>query len=360
MAARSASEPGEAGASAASPLRYAALLCVLLFSSGSLLLGGLWVWLPPLLLFGVAPLLELLLAERHEAARPPEAARGLVWQVIPGLMALWVLVLLGVFLWIVARGLPPLPVLAGMVFTVGMSLGGIGLNVAHELGHRPGRLERRVAVGLLVLLHYGHWRVEHTRGHHPRVGTPEDPASARRGESVYGFALRGALRGMRSGFRLEADRLRRAGLSAWSLKNEVLVAWLIQLLLSLLVLGLAGPETLAAWLAASAWAILLTETVNYTQHYGLQRRRLDDGRLEPVHAGLSWCSERALSRVVFLEMPRHADHHAHPARHFPELEHAPNAPRMPLGLLGQIVLALIPWVWFRVMNPRLDRLQLAT
>lgn len=343
-----------------SPARYLSVVVLLLAGSVSLRLGGAAVWGAPLVVLVVLPVMEMLWPEVHEAPVPSRAAAGWRYQATPALLALHQVWLVGSFLAVCATRSDPPWVLAGMITTLGMALGGIGLNVAHDLGHRPHRGAQRVALGLLSLMLYGHWRIEHTRGHHHRVGTPEDPATSRRGETLYAFALRSALGGMRSAWQSEAERLHRQDRSPWSLSNEVLAVWLLQAALVVAVGALAGPRALLLWLMACAVAILLTESVNYTQHYGLTRRKGPDGRWEPAGPALSWCSDRVLSRTIFLELPRHGDHHSHPLRPYGALEHTPSSPSSPLGLLGQIVMSLFPPVWFRVMNPRLDRLTRGT
>jgi len=186
------------------------------------------------------------------------------------------------------------------------------------------------------------------------VATPDDPASAPRGEVVYAFWLRSITGGLRSAWQLEARRLAAAGLPALHPRNEVLTGGLAQLALVLGVGAGLGPLAAVAFLGAALMGILLLETINYVEHYGLARKQLPGGRFERVSPAHSWTTDRPLGRVLLFELTRHADHHAHAGRPYPLLRHMDDAPELPQGYPAMLLLALLPPLWFRVMDPRVD------
>lgn len=156
-------------------------------------------------------------------------------------------------------------------FAVGLITGGVGITIAHELTHRASRMDRVVAKALLVSVGYGHFTVEHVRGHHVRVGTPDDPATAPRGMSVYRFVVRSVLGSFRHAWRLEAMRLEHEGRSPWSLRNWVLTGTLLSVLLLATATAFGGLKAACLFSLQAAWAVVLLEVINYIEHYGLQR-----------------------------------------------------------------------------------------
>jgi alkane 1-monooxygenase len=247
--------------------------------------------------------------------------------------------------------LPLVPWLATVMAT-GAVLG-FGLNLSHELGHKTSWLPRKVALFNTALGAYGHFSIEHNRGHHRQVSTPEDPASAKMGESIYRFVLREMPGAFWRAWRLETDRLQRRGMSAWHPDNEILQAGVVTLLLyGGLIIGLVGHMAWALSLVAFWGAFQLT-LANYIEQYGLQRRRLAGGRYEPCQPHHSWNSNHLVSNLVVFQLQRHSDHHAHPGRSYQSLRDFPDLPRLPSGYFGMFFLAYIPPLWFRVMNPRL-------
>ncbi|HYD78237.1 MAG TPA: alkane 1-monooxygenase, partial [Paucimonas sp.] len=212
------------------------------------------------------------------------------------------------------------------------------------------RLERAAGGILLATVCYGGFKIEHLYGHHVHVSTPLDASSARRGQSVYAFVPQAVSRNLRNAWRLEAERLRRRGLPAW--RNEVL-HWS---LLSLACAGAAwiafGPAGLLFFLAQSAVAFCELEIINYVEHYGLARRKTEHGyeRVAPVH---SWNSSYRLANWFLLNLARHSDHHAFAARRYQELRHVDDAPQLPGGYGAMVLLALLPPLWFRVIDPRI-------
>lgn len=306
-------------------------------------------WLPLAVTFIAIPLLDA-------AIGAPRSGRGAIG--LPRPLAQWLsrahLPLQGLLLWQAAHLAPSLSTSELIVFAlaVGTVTGGIGITVAHELGHRASRLDRMLARALLVTVGYGHFYVEHNRGHHARVATAADPASAPRGMNVYHFVLRSVAGSFAHAWRLEAMRLARRGHSAWSLSNWVLTGSGLTVLLFALA-GLAfGGVALALLVLQAVCAIVLLEIVNYIEHYGLRRRLLPGGRAEPVAPQHSWNADFAVSNWLLFNLQLHSDHHAHVERPYEALRSMPQAPQLPAGYPTMVLAALLPPLWFALMDPR--------
>ena len=199
---------------------------------------------------------------------------------------------------------------------------------------------------------YGHFFVEHNRGHHARVATPADPASARLGESFYAFLPRTLWGSLKSAWELEALRLRHRGLPVFGPANENLRAWLATaLLFGALGAGFGGPALLFLVVQAF-YGITLLEVVNYLEHYGLLRPIGPDGRPVRCTPEHSWNSNHRVSNLFLFHLQRHSDHHAHPARRYQALRHFAQSPQLPSGYAGMLLLAYLPPLWRRVMDRR--------
>ncbi|NTY60240.1 alkane 1-monooxygenase [Mycolicibacterium sphagni] len=239
----------------------------------------------------------------------------------------------------------------GLMVTVGF-VGGCAINVAHQLGHTRTRLETRLSKIALAQSGYGHFFVEHNRGHHVRVATPEDPASSRLGESLYSFIPRSVVGSAVSAWRIEAKRMSRRGRSPWTIRNDVLNAWLMSAaLFSVLVLWF-GVAVLPWLFGQAIVGVCLLETVNYMEHYGLRRQKLSNGRYERVRPEHSWNSDTVVANVFLFHLQRHSDHHANPLRAYQALRHRADAPQLPAGYGSMMLIALIPPLWRRVMDHR--------
>jgi alkane 1-monooxygenase len=241
----------------------------------------------------------------------------------------------------------------GLMLSVGFVTGAQGITFAHELGHSRSKLEQFLAKVLLTAVCYGHFFIEHNRGHHVRVATPEDPASARLGESFYAFYLRTLAGSWMHAWQLERERLLRHGLRFLSWRNQMLWFTAVPLLLVGGFWLALGPRAAILYLVQSWMAFTLLEAVNYVQHYGLARRRLDKGGYERVVHAHSWNASEVLTNCFLIHLQRHSDHHENPARAYQALMYYEDGPQLPTGYSGMLPLALLPPLWFRVMNPRL-------
>lgn len=326
----------------------------------SLLCGGWWTLSTPVFIFGIVPLLELLLAPgggNLDAQRETVRRAALLPQVfLLGTLPLQVSIVL-TMLWQVSSGALTGWECLGAVATVAITCGAYGINAAHELGHRTSKAERLAAKTLLFTTHYMHFFIEHNRGHHARVATEDDPASAHTGQTVYAFWVQSLWGSYRSAWELEDKRLRKHARPRWTWDNQMVRFTTIQVAGLAAAVALFGPSAGACWLAASLGGALLLETVNYIEHYGLSRQKKANGRYERVQPHHSWNSNHPLGRLLLFELTRHSDHHAHPARPYVALRHFQDVPQLPTGYTGMMVLALAPPLFFRVMHRQLHREQ---
>ena len=230
---------------------------------------------------------------------------------------------------------------------------GLGINTAHELGHKKTRLEQTLAKIALMIPAYGHFCVEHNRGHHRYVATPGDPASARMGESIYRFALREIPGCFRRGWLAEADRLAARGISTWSLQNNILQSYIGSLLLQGSLIITLGWIMIPFLAIHNFWAWYQLTSANYIEHYGLLREKDANGRYERCQPHHSWNSNYVFSNIVLFHLERHSDHHANASRRYQCLRNFDDIPELPTGYFGTYLIAYIPWLWYRKMDKRL-------
>ncbi|MFO7562196.1 MAG: alkane 1-monooxygenase [Enhygromyxa sp.] len=315
--------------------------------------GGAWTIAPLLFSFVLIPILDVVLAQNRDN---PDESEGHQLRFDLPLLA-WVpvqLVTTAYVLWRCVHGELGGLSLAGAVISLGVINGAGGINIAHELMHRKSALYRAGAELLMSSVSYTHFCVEHVLGHHRKVATNEDPASSRLGESFYRFYPRTVLGSLRSAWALEGTRCRARGIPAWSLRNRRLRHPLV-LAGFVAGVGLAlGPLGLALFAAQSVVAFSLLEAINYIEHYGLERRRLASGKYERVRPEHSWNSAHRVSNYYLFNLARHSDHHYLASREYDRLRHHDQAPQLPTGYAGMVLLALVPPLWFRVMNPRVQ------
>jgi alkane 1-monooxygenase len=244
----------------------------------------------------------------------------------------------------------------GILISTGLVLGVNGINVAHELGHRADWVSKLGAWILLLPSFYLHFYIEHNWGHHRYVSTERDPATARFNETVYAFWLRSIWGSWRSAWGLEHENLDRRGRKRFSIFNRMLWFSLAYLTYGLALVIIGGKSALFYGLITGLVGILLLETVNYIEHYGLKRRLLDSGHYETVKPWHSWNSDHRLGRAVLYDLTRHSDHHFKASKPYQLLQHRPEAPALPLGYPGSMVLSLLPPLWFKTMNPKIELL----
>lgn len=315
---------------------------------------GLFWFFGPFFVYGIIPALDYLVGE--DTTNPPEGRvaaleqesyyRFLVLAAIPIQIAS---VVFGC--WMAMTGTLAWWELLGLLMTTGL-VSGICINTAHELGHKTDPLARWAAKLSLAPVAYGHFFVEHNRGHHVRVATPEDPASSRMGETFWEFLPRTVFGSLKSAWQLERTRLAKRGLPVLHWRNDNLQAWsLTVLLFGSLTLWLGWPALLFLVLQAAYGASLL-EVVNYLEHYGLVRQKDDSGRYERVQPRHSWNSNSIVANLFLYHLQRHSDHHANPTRSYQALRHFDEGPQLPAGYGALIPVVYLPFLWFRLMDKR--------
>jgi alkane 1-monooxygenase len=318
---------------------------------------GVWFWIGPIVILVVVPAIDL--AAGLDRSNPPDDViealeqdkyyRWITYLFLPIQYTGFV----GAC-WLLSHGNLTTGDSIGLAVSIGC-IGGIGINTAHELGHKKESHERWLSKIALAQSFYGHFCIEHNRGHHVRVATPEDPASARVGETFYAFWPRTVLGSLRSAWNLEKRRIGRRNRHPFRLGNDVLNAWLMSAVLWGALVAVFGPRLLPYLVIQAVVGFSLLEVVNYMEHYGMLRQRTGPdktGRYERVDPSHSWNSNNIATNVLLYHLQRHSDHHANPTRRYQTLRDFAESPVLPTGYAGMIVLALFPPVWRRVMDPR--------
>jgi len=317
-------------------------------------LGGPWTLLPVAFVFGLLPVLDDRVG-RYDW-NPAGTSRGPrwlwdlpLWLWVPTQLAAIVLVL-----WRLTRGQATPLEAVGLTVSLGVANGSGGIVIAHELMHRRGRLDRGLAEVLMTSVSYAHFCVEHIHGHHRFVATRRDPATSRRGETVFAFILRSILGGALSAWRLEGERVARTRTRPWTLSDRRRRMPLLTALGYAVVWWAFGAKGALVYFAQGLVAVVLLEIVNYLEHYGLTRREIEPGRHERVGPEHSWNSSHLVSNAYLFNLARHSDHHYLASRPYEMLRHWDDdeAPQLPSGYAAMLMVALVPPLWFRIMNPR--------
>lgn len=280
----------------------------------------------------------------------------------------WTFVQFAFILWgayaVTSGGLAGVVEWLAFLLSFALVTGGIGITVAHELGHKHSSLERFYGKALLMTVCYMHFYIEHNRGHHVMVATPEDPATARKDEDFYRFWFRSVLGGYMHAWHLEKDRLGIKNRLVFSIHNEMIWFAILPLLLcALLTAGASVMFNRWAWevpvffFSQSFLAFTLLELVNYVEHYGIRRKEIAPGRYERVNPLHSWNASHMVSNFFLFQLQRHSDHHAYAHKRYQVLNHYDESPQLPFGYPTMIIIALVPPLWFRLMNRRLDHWQ---
>jgi len=315
-----------------------------------------WIlFFPFVFYYFFVPFLDFLFGE--DISNPPESAiealeadayyRWITYATIP---ILWIAVIFNC-IFLCTFSLTTLEWIATVMSTG--SVLGFGLNVSHELGHKLQTVPRKIALFNTALGAYGHFSIEHNRGHHRHVSTPEDPASSKMGENIYQFACREMPGAALRAWRLEADRLQRQNKSVWHFENEILQALCLTTLVYGTLIGLYGFDMVLVLIPVAIWGAFQLTSANYVEHYGIQRLKTANGNYENCQPHHSWNSNHLVSNLVLFQLQRHSDHHAHPSRSYQSLRDFPELPRLPSGYFGMFFLAYLPPLWYRVMDPLL-------
>ena len=325
---------------------------------------GAFFWIGPVVILVIVPSIDLVAG--LDRSNPPDDViealendkyyRWITYLFLP----IQFVGFIGAF-WLIAHGDPfGFQGELGLVDKIGLALsigaiGGIGINTAHELGHKKESHERWLSKIALAPTFYGHFYIEHNRGHHVRVATPEDPASSRFGENFYQFWPRTVIGSLKSAWRIEKRRYARKQQHPFRIGNDVLNAWLMSAVLWGAMIAWLGVGITPYLVIQAIMGFSLLEVVNYMEHYGMLRQKVGAPgkeryeRVEPHH---SWNSNNIATNVLLYHLQRHSDHHANPTRRYQTLRDFEESPVLPTGYAGMIVLALFPPLWRRVMDPR--------
>ncbi len=323
----------------------------------SLTFKGYFSYSTILIAFGLIPFLELFMKPNPANVNLEEEKERLsdknFDRILYGVSSIH-LVTLGYFFWIIGSEMN-LYERIGMTLSMGVQCGAIGINVAHELGHRKNNFEQTLARIMLATSLYMHFIVEHNKGHHKYVATPKDPATARLNETIYHFWVRSIVYSFLSAWEIAKNDASKKGFKTLSLRNEMVAALLFELILLIAIYVFFGAITVVSFLAAALIGILLLETVNYIEHYGLMRKETSPGKFERVQPCHSWNSDSPIGRVVLFELTRHSDHHYLASRKYQILRHIDDSPQLPTGYPGAMLMSLVPAIWFKVINPRIPQ-----
>ena len=317
---------------------------------------GWQVWMPLVYGFVLIPLLELMIKPdptNMDATEEELAKKNKAYDILLYVIVLLQYLLLSKFLYSILHDQLIWYDVAGRIAVMGLLCGVFGINVGHELGHRANIFEQTLAKMLLLTSQYMHFFIEHNKGHHKRVATPEDPSSARYGEMIYTFYLRTIIFSYISAWEIAKRDVKKKGKPVFSLYNEMIQFTLIQIGFTGVILFAFGWLVLIYYLIAALIGILLLETVNYIEHYGLNREISDDGKYERAMPEHSWNSDHIIGRLMLFELSRHSDHHYLASRKYQVLRHHDDSPQMPTGYPGMMILSLIPPAWFYVMNKKI-------
>lgn len=279
---------------------------------------------------------------------------------------IWTYLQIGLLIWAafaVSSGkLDSWPIWLGFTLSFGVITGGIGITVAHELGHKNNALERFYGKALLMTVSYMHFYIEHNRGHHVHVATKEDPATALKGESFYRFWVKSVFSGYAHAWKIESESVIRKNKSIWSLNNQMILFAILPILFCAALFG-----ALCYWHQRLVWevpiffftqsfiALTLLELVNYVEHYGILRKELSPGKYERVNPLHSWNASHLISNFFLFQLQRHSDHHTAAYKRYQLLDHHDDSPQLPFGYPTMIMIALIPPLWFSMMDKRLEQ-----
>lgn len=341
---------------------YAAFIIPVLVVTGYYL-GGTWNYLALLFAFIILPIFDHLIGTDPSNVPAVEIDRVADEYYYRFVIYLWTYLQLAMVVWgayaVTTNRLTTFWDWFGFIVSFSLITGGIGITVAHELGHKKSSIERTYARLLLMTVCYMHFIVEHNRGHHVSVATPEDPATARRNQNFFSFWFRSVFHGYIHAWKLEQERLRKKGLSIFSVRNEMIWYAILPIFLCALLTILFSKNGVywqvpVFFFAQSIFAFTLLELVNYVEHYGILRKQISEGKYERVNPLHSWNSSHLLSNFFLFQLQRHSDHHVYAHKRYQVLDHHDDSPQLPFGYSTMIILALVPPLWYTIMNRRLD------
>jgi alkane 1-monooxygenase len=336
-------------------LKYLTIFLLPASVAASFTLQGILTFIPVILFFVLIPLAEHFLPADPENLSESEKEIAATDPFYDALLYLMVPLQIGFLVWylnLITQTSSTVE-LIGKTSSMGLMCGVIGINVGHELGHRIQRWEQLLGELLLATSLENHFLPYHNRGHHHNVATPEDPATARKNEPLYLFWMRSHFGSYIQAWQIEAARLKIAGKHWFSFQNRMVIYTVAHLIMGVAIYLAFGAVGLVYFLIVASIGIILLETVNYIEHYGLLRKKRENGTYGRVRRIHSWNSNHVFGRVILFELSRHSDHHYKADRPYQLLENHEESPQMPTGYPGMMIIALIPPLFFHLMNPRI-------
>ncbi|MCB0284636.1 MAG: alkane 1-monooxygenase [Calditrichaeota bacterium] len=337
-------------------LQYLFIPAFIIVSS---LIGGWWTFTVPVICFVIHPLVRILVQnssseDSHDLKEQQPHYSHIIYRCV-GLLFVPILVAVtGWAVYIISYNRLSLEEFVGLVLSVGIMNGVIGFTLAHEFIHRKETAEKISGEILLLLNNYLHYKIEHINGHHVYACTYKDPHTALVNESFYHFLPRTVKSTFFNAWEIESKKLIRERHLPWSIHNRIVCSLFIQFLVLTVIFILFGWLAILFLLLQSAVAIFLLHITNYLQHYGLLREKKMRDRYEKFDAHHAWASYEGKDNLNLFQLGNHADHHMHPGRSYEKLLPHTDSPQMPTGYSGMIILALIPPIWFRIMNKRIS------
>jgi alkane 1-monooxygenase len=316
--------------------------------------NGLAWWLAPFVVYGIIPIADWIVGEDNTNVSEAVAKQISKDRYYKHLLYAFILIQYIVFfltLGFYATTEMSVFGAVGLILTLG-GVGGIGINTAHELGHKKNSLDEWMSKIGLAQTGYGHFYVEHNLGHHKMVATREDPATSRYGESFWAFYPRCVYGSVMSAWKIEKARLKRAKQPLWSVHNNILQTSAMSLGLGIICIAAFGPVIIPVLVLQAIYGSSLLEVVNYVEHYGLLRQKDENGKYEKCQPEHSWNSNHLVTNLFLFHLQRHSDHHANPSREYQSLRDFEDVPRLPNGYAGMITVAYIPPLWRRIMDHR--------
>lgn len=338
--------------------KYLLALIIPLMAYASIYFAGVLSFLGFIVAFIIVPLVDQALAgttENHDEDIEESRLKNQFFNFVLYLnLPLWLGILYFYFMRITTTELFWWEIV-GLTISIGITGGGVGINVAHELGHRNTWYEQLMSKIILVTTFYLHFFIEHNQGHHKNVATDEDPASSRLGETFYAFFIRSVRDSYKSAWNIENTRLKRSGKAVLTVDNAMIWYTFIQLAYFVALFIAFGWIGAFLGVMVGILSFLMLETINYVEHYGLRRKKLASGKYESVKPYHSWNSNHPFGRILLYELTRHSDHHYKSTRKFQILRHFDESPQLPLGYPGSMLMAWVPPLWFKVMDKEVQK-----
>ena len=340
-------------------LKYLSILLLPITVCISFTTNGWTTFLPLIVFFGCVPALELLFnpdkenftKEEEQIEKEKKMYTGILYLMVPIQLSFLVY-----FFFVIQDTNLTNSNLTGRILSMGLMCGVIGINVGHELGHRNNRFDEFLGEILLLTSLNTHFLPYHNGGHHFNVATPKDAATARKGELLYVFWVRSHFMSYLEAWQLENKRMKERGRNCMHFQNRMVVYTMCNVILLATIFYLFNWLGLIAFVSAAIFGILLLETVNYIEHYGLLRKKNEYGRYERVKRTHSWNSDHVIGKTMLFNLSRHSDHHYHGSKHYQLLKSLPESPQMPTGYPGMMLLSLVPPLWFGLMNKKVQQL----